>query len=60
MALRVDIDRAREDLRLMFAQWGIDRSEYEIVWQEELLVDERFKRLQTAYECVMESRGEKP
>ncbi len=45
MALRVDIDRTRKDIRGMFLQWGIDLSEYEINYQEEILTTGVRRRL---------------
>jgi DnaJ-domain-containing protein 1 len=45
MARRVDVDRTRQDIRDMFAKWGIDKSEYEIVWQEETLATGVKRRL---------------
>lgn len=42
---RVDVDRTRHDIRDMFAKWGIDPSEYEIIWQEEVLVSGVRRRL---------------
>ncbi len=43
--MRVDIDRTRQEIRLMFSKWGIDKSEYEIVWQEESLTSGVRRRL---------------
>lgn len=45
MALRVDVDRTRHQIRNMFSQWGIDPSEYEIVWQDETLTTGVRRRL---------------
>lgn len=35
MARSVDIDRTRQDIRHTFSLWDIDRSEFEIIWEEE-------------------------
>jgi DnaJ family protein A protein 2 len=45
MALRVDVDKTRHEMRAMFNQWGIDPSEFEIIWQEELLTTGIRRRL---------------
>lgn len=45
MALRVDIDRTRKNIRAMFHQWDIDPSEYEINYQEEVLTTGVRRRL---------------
>lgn len=45
MALRVDIVRTRQDIREMFLQWGIDPSEYEINYQQEVLLSGARRRL---------------
>ena len=43
--MRVDIEQTRLDIRRMFNQWGIDRTEYEIDWQEEVLTSGVRRRL---------------
>ena len=45
MAPRTNIDQTRQDIRGMFDKWGIDRSEYEIDWQEEALTSGIKRRL---------------
>lgn len=35
MAIKVDVDKTRTEIRRQMTLWGIDPSEYEIIWQEE-------------------------
>ena len=41
----VGVEQTRQDIRHMFDLWGIDRSEYEIDWQEEALLSGVKRRL---------------
>lgn len=45
MASRVDLERTRQEIRSMFTKWGIDKSEYEITYQEEVLTTGVRRRL---------------
>ncbi|MDD5510648.1 MAG: J domain-containing protein [Dehalococcoidales bacterium] len=33
----VDSERSRKDIRDMFYRWGVDKGQYEIIWQEEIV-----------------------
>lgn len=41
----IGVEQTRMDFRKMFTQWGIDLTEYEIIWQEERLLGGQVKRL---------------
>lgn len=41
----IDVDRTRQEIRATFRKWGLDPSEFEIVWQDEYSEGKRVRRL---------------